>query len=87
MNTIKTLASKAKSRLLNKEYREKYSSAYAEINLKSKPENIINKQVATREQNPIKYIIDEERLIGVSIAEKERYLLNTICKNNKKSDN
>lgn len=78
MNELKYLALKAKTRLLNKGLRNTYSTAISnEINNK---QDLKNMQVSTidSEINPIKYMLDERRMISMDTSARERYLLETI---------
>ncbi|MBO5022258.1 MAG: hypothetical protein J6C53_02130 [Clostridia bacterium] len=81
-DALKTLALRAKNRLLNKGLRDTYSNANIKI-INNKDEEFVDKvrQVLDKEDamtNPLKYLMDESRLLKLDPMARERYLLETI---------
>ena len=83
-DVLKNLALRAKNRLLNKGLRETYSNANIKV-IPNKDSEFIEKvkDVLKREDgitNPLKYLMDEQRLLKMDPRARERYLLETIEK-------
>ena len=83
-DALKALALRAKNRLLNKGLRDTYSNANIKV-VSSRDEDFIEKVrgVLDREDamtNPLKYLMDENRLLRLDPKARERYLLETIEK-------
>ena len=81
-DALKSLALRAKNRLLNKGLRDTYSNANIKI-INNKDEEFVDKvrQVLDKEDamtNPLKYLMDESRLLKLDPMARERYLLETI---------
>ena len=81
---LKNLALRAKNRLLNKGLRDTYSNANIKI-INDKDSAFVEKvrDVLYNESmvtNPIKYLMDEQRLMKLDPKGRERYLLETIEK-------
>lgn len=83
-DALKTLALRAKNRLLNKGLRDTYSNANIKvINNKDnefveKVKTVLDKEDAMT--NPLKYLMDEQRMMRMDPRARERYLLETIEK-------
>lgn len=81
-DALKTLALRAKNRLLNKGLRDTYSNANIKvINNKDsefveKVKTVLDKEDAMT--NPLKYLMDEQRMMRMDSRARERYLLETI---------
>lgn len=81
---LKMLANRAKNRLLNKGLRDTYSNAQIKI-INERDIEFENKvkEVLDRDEtmyNPLKYLMDEKRLLKLDPSQRERYLLETIEK-------
>lgn len=83
-DALKALALRAKNRLLNKGLRDTYSNAnFKVINKRDndfveKVKDVMEKEDAVT--NPLKYLMDEKRLMNLDPRARERYLLETIEK-------
>ena len=79
---LKSLALRAKNRLLNKNLRDSYSNA--KITIIDNTDNSFYSKVKDIEKqdicNPIKYLMDEEILSTLDEKGRERYLLQTVQK-------
>ena len=81
---LKTLAMRAKNRLINKSLRNTYSNVDIKIindndeNFYNKVKDIVNEKEFV--YNPIKRLMDNDRMMRMSPRERERYLLETIEK-------
>ena len=81
---LKTLAMRAKNRLINKSLRNTYSNVDIKIindndeNFYNKVKDIVNEKEFV--YNPIKRLMDNDRMMKMSPRERERYLLETIEK-------
>lgn len=83
-NTIKNLALRAKNRLLNKNLRNTYSNAEIKI-IDNQDEEFYQKvkEVISNKEtlcNPMKYLMDDSKLLALDMQGRERYLLQTIQK-------
>ncbi len=81
-DALKALALRAKNRLLNKGLRDTYSNANIKV-INNRDEEFVEKvrDVLDREDamtNPLKYLMDESRLLKLDPKARERYLLETI---------
>ena len=81
---LKTLAMRAKNRLINKSLRNTYSNVDIKI-INNNDENFYNKvkDIVNEKEfvyNPIKRLMDNDRMMKMSPRERERYLLETIEK-------
>ena len=79
---LKSLALRAKNRLLNKGLRDTYSNANIKV-IDKRDDEFVNrvKEVLDKEDaltNPLKYLMDEQRLMRLDPKARERYLLETI---------
>ncbi len=82
MSNLKDLANRAKSRLLNKGLRDTYSNAnianYGNMNfLNGDVDSIKNN---TKRESQFKYLLRENRMMGMTSDDKERFILDTIRK-------
>ena len=83
-DALKTLALRAKNRLLNKGLRDTYSNANIRVisnndnEFVDKVKTVLDKEDAMT--NPLKYLMDEQRLLKLDPKARERYLLETIEK-------
>ncbi len=81
---LKMLANKAKNRLINKNLRNTYSNVEVKIitknddNFYNKVKEIMNEE--TYVCNPLKRLMDEDKLMKLDARGRERYLLETIEK-------
>lgn len=83
-DALKNLAMRAKNRLLNKNLRNTYSNAEIKI-INNDDEEFYSKvkEVISKEEtvcNPMKYLMDDSKLLSLDAAGRERYLLQTIQK-------
>lgn len=83
-DALKNLALRAKNRLLHKGLRDTYSNANIKV-ISNRDQDFVDKvkDVLKKEDsltNPIKYLMDEQRLIKMDPRARERYLLETIEK-------
>ena len=81
-DALKTLALRAKNRLLNKGLRDTYSNANIKV-ISTKDSEFVDKvkDVLDKEDamtNPLKYLMDEQRMMKMDPRARERYLLETI---------
>lgn len=81
---LKMLASKAKNRLINKNLRNTYSNVDVKIITKN-DDNFYNKVKEIMDEktyvcNPLKRLMDEDKLMKMDARGRERYLLETIEK-------
>ncbi|MBQ8444587.1 MAG: hypothetical protein IJX25_04470 [Clostridia bacterium] len=83
-DALKNLAMRAKNRLLNKNLRNTYSNAEIKIIDNNDEEFYAKvKQVVSCEEtvcNPMKYLMDDSKLLSLDAQDRERYLLQTIQK-------
>ncbi|MBE7074168.1 MAG: hypothetical protein E7379_03665 [Clostridiales bacterium] len=83
-NTLKNLALRAKNRLLHKNLRKDYSTAEIKIIDTNDSEFVSKvKEVISNEEtaySPLKYLMDDSKLLSLDAQGKERYLLQTIQK-------
>ena len=83
-DALKNLALRAKNRLLHKNLRDTYSSAEIRIidetdqEFYSKVKEVISKEETF--YNPLKYLMDDSKLLSLDAQGRERYLLQTIKK-------
>lgn len=82
---LKSLALKAKNRLINKREKESLKEDFSIKIIKSEDEDFYYrvKSLLESEQdliNPIKMLMDEKRMADMSNAEKDKYLFQTIEK-------
>lgn len=79
MNSLKNLAYKAKSRLMNKNLRDTYSSANAS-SIAVNNFNFYNNEEDNQSNfvSPFKYLLREDKLLAMSREERERYILKCI---------
>ena len=81
---LKTLAMKAKNRMINKNLRNGYSLSSVKIITETdnifydKVKEIMNKDQDT--YNPLKRLMDENKLMNLDVRSREKYLLETIEK-------
>ena len=81
-DALKSLALRAKNRLLNKGLRDTYSNANIKVidnrddEFVSKVKDVLDKEDAMT--NPLKYLMDEHRMMRMDPKARERYLLETI---------
>ena len=83
-DALKSLALRAKNRLLNKGLRDTYSNANIKV-INNRDNEFIDKvkTVLDKEEaitNPLKYLMDENRMMRMDPKSRERYLLETIEK-------
>jgi len=83
-DALKNLAMRAKNRLLNKNLRNTYSNAEIKI-IDNRDENFYQKvkEVISSEEtiyNPLKYLMEDSKLLTLDAQGRERYLLQTIQK-------
>ena len=83
-DALKNLAMRAKNRLLNRNLRDSYSNANIKI-IDTKDDEFYSKvkTVVDSEEticNPLKYLMDDERMLKLDSNGRERYLLQTIEK-------
>ena len=83
---LKTLANRAKNRLMNKSLRDTYSNASIKI-INNNDDKFYNKvkEMLTEDKNitnPIKRLMDESKLIKMNSLQREKYLFETIVKYN-----
>ena len=83
-DALKNLAMRAKNRLLNKNLRNTYSNAEIKI-IDNNDEEFYSKvkQVISTEHmacSPMKYLMDDSKLLTLDSQGRERYLLQTIQK-------
>lgn len=81
---LKTLAMRAKNRMINKNLRDTYSNATVKIITKN-DDNFTQKvrELVTNEEdicNPFKKLMDESKLMNLDEKGRERYLFETIEK-------
>lgn len=81
---LKILASKAKNRLINKNLRNTYSNIDVKI-INKTDDNFYNKVKEIMDEktyvcNPLKRLMDENKLMKLDARGRERYLLETIEK-------
>lgn len=83
-DVLKNLALRAKNRLLNKNLRNTYSNAEIKIIDNDDQEFYAKvKDVLSHEEevcNPLKYLMDDSKLLSLDANGRERYLLQTIEK-------
>ncbi len=79
MSDLKSLALKAKNRLLSKGLRDTYSHAnvLTGVNMNNNNERIINERSNVSE-SPFKYLLREDKMMTMTPSEKERFILNSI---------
>ena len=83
-DALKTLALRAKNRLLHKGLREHYSNAKIKVvenrdmEFTTRVRDVLDKEDAMT--NPLKYLMDEQRLMKMDSRARERYLLDMIDK-------
>lgn len=83
-DALKTLALRAKNRLLHKGLRESYANAKIKVvenkdaEFNNRVKTVLDKEDAMT--NPLKYLMDEQRLMKMDPRARERYLLNMIEK-------
>ena len=81
-NALKNLAIRAKNRLLNKNLRNTYSNAEIKIieqddqSFYDKVKEVLSNQDTVC--NPLKYLMDESKMLSMDANGRERYLLQTI---------
>lgn len=83
-DVLKNLALRAKNRLLNKNLRNSYSNADIKI-IDNNDQEFYQKvkDVLSQEENiynPLKYLMDESKLLSLDDKGRERYLFQTIEK-------
>ena len=83
-NVLKNLAMRAKNRLLNKNLRDTYCNAEIKI-IDNRDEEFYAKVKDVMSQpdtvcNPMKYLMDDSKLLSLDASGRERYLLQTIQK-------
>ena len=83
-DALKNLALRAKNRLLNKNLRNTYSNAEIKI-IDNRDDAFYQKvkAVITNEEtmyNPLKYLMEDSKLLSLDAQGRERYLLQTIQK-------
>lgn len=83
-NILKMLANKAKNRLINKNLRNTYSNVDIKI-ITRNDDNFYNKVKEIMDEktyvcNPLKRLMDEDKLMKMDARARERYLLETIEK-------
>ena len=81
---LKTLAMRAKNRMINKNLRNTYSNADIKI-IKNTDDDFIAKVRALMSEdnqmcNPLKRLMDSEKMLRMDARGKEKYLLDTIEK-------
>ncbi len=81
---LKTLAMKAKNRMINKNLRNSYANSSVKI-IDSYDKNFYDKvrEIMTQDEdifNPLKRLMDEDKLMNLDSRGRERYLLETIEK-------
>lgn len=81
---LKTLAMRAKNRLINKNLRNTYSNVDIKI-ISDNDEAFYKKvkEIVNEEEfvyNPLKRLMDNDKMMSMSPQERERYLLSTIEK-------
>ena len=81
---LKTLAMRAKNRMINKNLRNTYSNADIKI-IKSTDDEFIAKVRALMNEdnqmsNPLKRLMDNEKMLKMDARSREKYLLETIEK-------
>ena len=81
---IKMLAAKAKNRLMNKNFRNTYNNANIKV-ITDNDEDFYNKvkDMLNEEEfieNPLKRLMDDNKLMKMTPQQRERYLLETIEK-------
>ncbi len=79
---LKDLANKAKNRLLNKGLRDTYSNANV---LSCTSMNFFNQDKDNvkeihKSENPLKYLLREDKMMSITSEDKERLILNSIRK-------
>ena len=81
-DALKTLAMRAKNRLLNKGLRDTYSNANIKVipnkdcEFIDKVKDVLDKKDSVT--NPLKYLMDEHKMMKMDPRSRERYLLQTI---------
>ncbi len=78
MSDLKSLAMKAKSRLLSKGLRETYSHANVLKNLNMNNNQDMTKRTENTSESPFKYLLREDKMMTMTADEKERFILNSI---------
>ncbi len=81
---LKTLAMKAKNRMINKNLRNTYNGANIKI-ISTNDQSFYDKvkEIVNNEEyvvNPLKRLMDQEKMLKMDSRAKERYLLETIDK-------
>ena len=81
---LKTLAMKAKNRMINKNLRNGYSLSSVKI-INNNDEEFYKKvkEIMTEDSdtyNPLKRLMDENKLMNLDVRSREKYLLETIEK-------
>lgn len=77
MSDLKSLALKAKNRLLSKGLRDTYTHAKVLSNMNMNNRQHDNKKDNTSE-SPFKYLLREDKMMTMTASEKERFILNSI---------
>ena len=81
---IKMLAAKAKNRLMNKNLRKTYNNANIKVitdndeDFYNKVKDMLNEEEFV--ENPLKRLMDDNKLMKMTPQQRERYLLETIEK-------